>query len=720
MEKVFNLSLFILILNTFFILNVHAQNSYKVEDVAPGVKKITLGVPDKYTPYSFCSEKPLVKSLENLPKSDMPAYLSDIKLEITERGCVVEIPLTTTEQLYGFGLQMNSFDQKGLKRRPLVNDNPLNNLGYTHAPVPMYVSTNGYAVLVNTSRYTTFYCGTLNKLNDDGIRQTKTNNKTALSTTDLYTDNLPATKSVVVDVPQAKGIEVFVFLGPDMKNAIQRYNLFSGGGALPAIWGLGVKYRVKADSKDSNVYNTARYFRENHIPCDVFGLEPRWQTAAYSCSYKWNNSTFPKPQQLIDSLKRLNLKLNLWEHAFVHPSSPIYESLKNYSGSYKVWNGLVPDFAGPEACKIFGGYHDSTFVKHGIAGFKLDECDNSNISEGGSVWSFPELSQFPSGIDGEQMHQNFGLLYAKVIYSIYKKNNIRTYLDYRSSGAFASSMTASLYSDTYDHKEYIRMISNSGFSGLLWSPELRESHSDIELMRRIQTAVLSAQTLVNSWYLQNPPWLQYDISKNNSNIFLPNARELEALVRIQFNFRMSLIPYLYSAFAAYHNAGIPPFRALVVDYPDDKNVKDIFDEYMIGEGILAAPLTGDSDIRQVYFPQGNWYNYNTNEKYEGGKTYSVRVNLSQEPVFVKEGTILPLAEPEEYISANTNFSITCKVYGKKLSQTSLFEDDGVTYGYETGQYNNVELIWNGNKGTVKRIGNFGRKRYKIKKWLLID
>jgi alpha-D-xyloside xylohydrolase len=708
--------LFFLLITIFTLAGSYSQETISIEEIAPGVLKLSVGVPDQFTPYSFCDQQPMYKAMELLPECNLPEYLKNIKIELTNRGCKVDVPLTDAEQLYGFGLQINSFNQRGLKRRPIVNDNPLNNLGYTHAPVPMYLSTAGYAILVNTSRYSDFYCGTLSKQQHAAQAQNVQNNKTVFSTEELYAGQTPANGSVVVDIPQAKGIELFIFLGPEMKHALQRYNLFSGGGAMPALWGLGIKYRVKGDSRDTDVYTTAEYFRKNNIPCDVIGLEPRWQTAAYSCSYKWNNETFPQPQEFIDSMKKLNLKINLWEHAFTHPSSPIYENLAPYSGDYKVWNGLVPDFTLAEACSVFGSYHENTFVKQGISGFKLDECDNSNLAEGHATWSFPEVSRFPSGIDGEQMHQNFGLLYAKVINEIYRKNNLRTYLDYRASGAFASSLPASLYSDTYDHTEYIRMITNSGFSGLLWSPELRESHSDTELMRRIQTSVLSAQTLVNSWYLQHPPWLQWDKAKNNNNEFLSNAGELEAMVRTQFNFRMSLIPYLYSAFARYKQEGIPPFRALIVDYPEDKNVTDIYDEYMIGDAILAAPLTGESDTRNVYLPQGTWYNFNTNEKYEGGKTYQVRTALDQIPIFVKEGTLLPLAAPVQSVAPSTVFSLNCRVYGKHPATTTLFEDDGESYNFEKGDFTSLVLSWNGKKGSVKRHGSYNKVRYKVQNW----
>ncbi|RYE08530.1 MAG: DUF5110 domain-containing protein, partial [Sphingobacteriales bacterium] len=352
-------------------------------------------------------------------------------------------------------------------------------------------------------------------------------------------------------------------------------------------------------------------------------------------------------------------------------------------------------------------------------GFKMDECDNSNLSYGSATWSFPDHSSFPSGIDGEQMHQLFGVFYQKSIYNIYKELNQRTYLDVRASNAFASSYPVALYSDTYEHSEYIRMIPNSGFSGLIWSPEVRESNSIADLMRRSQTAVLSAQTLYNAWYLQNPPWLQIDKEKNNKNELLPNAKEVENDIRKLLNLRMSLVPYLYNAFADYKFKGIPPFRALVVDYPNDKNVYNVADEYMIGQGILAAPLTGKANERKVYLPAGTWYDFNTNQKYAGGKEYTIKTSYAQLPIFIKEGTILPLATPVEYITPETKFDITCYVYGANAVNTTLFEDDGVTFNYENGNSNIVNLSYSKGKGAVKRSGNFKGSRYAVKKWEVI-
>jgi alpha-D-xyloside xylohydrolase len=706
----------IVLLGFIQLVGVNAYS--QVTQLASGVKKLSMGTPDEFTPYGFCSEKPMTTALDQLAAGKLPFNINDIKITMNERGIIVEVPLDNDEQLYGFGMQIGSFNQHNLRKRPIVNDNPLNDLGYTHGPATFYVSNKGYGILINTARYTTFYCGNTDKLTI-GDRKTAAG-KTGNSVEELYKNDGNTSGYVTVDIPGAKGIEIFVFEGPDLKNVLQRYNLFSGGGALPAIWGLGVKYRAKADFSQYEVGKMADYFRNNHIPCDVMGLEPKWQTAAYSCSYVWNKELYPTPNEFIDSMKNKGFHINLWEHAFVSPQSPLYKPLESKAGNYRVWNGLVPDFADTVVQNIFAGYHKSTLVDHGISGFKMDECDNSNLAFGRNAWSFPELSSFPSGINGEQMHQLFGLLYQKTIYSIFKKANQRTYMDVRASNAFASSYPIALYSDTYDHDEYIRMILNAGFAGMIWSPEVRESNSIKDFMRRSQTAVLSAQTLYNSWYLQNPPWLQINIEKNNKGELMDNAKEIEADVRKLLNFRMSLIPYLYNAFADYHFKGIPPFRALVVDYPRDKNTFNLSDEYMIGDGILAAPLTEKKDGRKVYLPAGTWYEFNTNVKFEGGREYIYKPGLTQLPIFIKEGTILPLARPVEHVAPDTKFEITCYVYGDvKTAVASLFEDDGVTFNYEKGRYNMVSLIWNKTRGEVKRKGGFKNTRFLIRNWQVI-
>lgn len=281
------------------------------------------------------------------------------------------------------------------------------------------------------------------------IQNAKTRKHISTTTEDLYKNRSNGDK-VFIDIPGAKGIEVFIITGPELLDVVKKYNLLSGGGCLPPMWGLGFKYRVKGDAIQDSVMRFADYFRNNHIPCDVLGLEPGWQTATYSCSYIWSKERFPQHKEMLAQLQQKGYKINLWEHAYVHPTSPI---------------------------------------------------------------------------------------------------------------------------------------------------------------------------------------------------------------------RKALEPYLYTAFRTYQQEGIPPFRPLLMDDPKDERLCTISDQYMIGNGMMAAPLYENKKSRKVYFPEGVWYNFNTNEKYEGNREYEITTELNQLPLYVRQGTLLPLAEPVPYINTQTVFNLNCKIYG---------------------------------------------------------
>jgi alpha-D-xyloside xylohydrolase len=157
----------------------------------------------------------------------------------------------------------------------------------------------------------------------------------------------------------------------------------------------------------------------------------------------------------------------------------------------------------------------------------------------------------------------------------------------------------------------------------------------------------------------------------------------------------------------------------MLDYPLDKNTWKIDDEYMMGESLLCAPFIDSASERTVYLPEGNWYDYNTNKKYEGGKSYTISMTLDQIPMFVKDNTLLPLAEPVEYITPLTVFNISCKVYGNPNATVKLFEDNSINYNFEKAEYNWFKLSWNGQSGNALRTGNYRRQLYKIVDWVVV-
>lgn len=649
-----------------------SEDSPSFTSVFPGVWRATIGTPESYTPVSARTIAPEAEAILHLPKvGEVP--IAAFAGKVDRRGCLLTLPLDPHEEIFGFGLQLLSFAQRGKKKTVRVNADPKVDTGDSHAPVPFYVSTKGYGVLVDTCRYASFYCG-------DARRRPSAPASAGKSDKVAKPDsirNLPKDDAghILVDVPRATGVDVYVFAGPTMLDAIRRYNLFAGGGVEPPEWGLGFWYRVVGTANAAEALAIARDLRDSKIPCDVLGLEPGWQSHAYSCSFSWDSARFPKPAEFIKDVTGLGYRINLWEHAFTHPSSPLFEPLLSHSGDYGVWGGLVPDFAGKEARQIFGEYHGKNFIDLGVSGFKLDECDNSDFTKG---WSFPEFSRFPSGIDGEQMHSVFGLRYQDAILDQFRSRGKQTYNLVRSSGALAAPYPFVLYSDLYGHRDFVRALVNSGFSGLLWCPEVRDASSQEDLVRRLQTVVFSPLAMVNAWYIKNPPWKQIDRKKNNAGEFADSWQELEARCRTLIEWRMRLVPYLKGAFAKYASDGTPPFRALTLDFPEDEKLRAVDDEYMMGDRILVAPLFAGEASRGVTLPPGAWHDFWTGEQFQGGRSFSISSQHENIPVYVKAGSIVPLGGVGLNTDAQSTRELTIAVYGDgslpwKLAGESGFE-----------------------------------------------
>jgi alpha-D-xyloside xylohydrolase len=667
---------------------------------APGVWKTTIGSPEAVTPVSSRLVPPSLDAMRDLQAVAAPMLGRPIG-KVSRRGTSLAFQLAANEEIYGFGLQFFSVAQRGKKRVIRVNADPRMDTGDSHAPVPFYVSSRGYGILVDTARYATFYCGETQSKPTHGLGET-TGGVVPLYTKTLEDED---TSQVLVEIPVAQGVDVYLFAGPSMLEAVRRYNLFSGGGVLPPEWGLGFWYRTASNATDGEIAAIAREFRERNIPCDVIGLESGWHTHAYSCTFAWNKTRFPHPEDFVRDLKARSYHVNLWEHAFIHPSSPLFEPMCNLAGDKGVWGGLVPDFQNPQARSVFGDYHGKHLIDIGIGGFKLDECDNSDYTGG---WSFAELSQFPSGVDGEQMHSLFGLRYQRTLWDQFRERGQETYSLVRSSGSLAAPYPFVLYSDLYDHREFVRALVNSGFSGLLWCPEVRDAKSEEDLLRRLQTVMFSPLAMINGWYIDNPPWKQLDRKKNNANDLLPEWKTLEARCREIVGWRMQLIPYLRAAFARYAADGTPPFRALALDWPDVPALAKTDDAWMVGDRMLVAPLFAGEASRKLTLPPGRWYNFWTGEEIVGGVTMEIPADTRNIPAFVKSGSVLPLA-------TITNSTADT---GSRTLTVSIFGDGSLPFVLRTPT-GRLELVWNAMSGSGSQKQE-GSERYSVARWVRAD
>ena len=692
-----------------------ATTAAEVQALAPGVWSCTWGSPEPMVPSRLRARAPESAGLAALPAVTVPPFAaSQMGFVRQARGCTIAIPLAAGEEAYGFGLQMRELHPKGRRLFLRASDAPDADNGDSHAAVPFVVTTHGRAFLVDSARNVSIWLGNLDPRQDAAAADAPSST-IGTSTAQLYAARGPHDRTVYVDIPVAQGATLLEFAGPSMLDAVRRSNCYAGGGALPPLYGLGIHYRGMGPFTAQQTVALATQMREHHMPCDIWGVEPGWQSHAYSCTFSWSPERFPDPDGFLRQMQHLGFAVNLWEHCFTNPASPLYAQLLGLSGDYRVWGGLVPDFALPETRRIFADYHIAQVTRGLVAGFKLDECDNQPTSA--QPWSFPDFSRFPSGLDGEQMHQLLGVLYQRTMLAVSEHSDRRSWNLVRQSHSFAAPLPYVLYSDTYDHRSYVRAILSAGFSGLLWTPEVRESGSVEELLRRIETTIFSPLACINAWYLANPPWFQIDKERNVRGERMADADNAERQVRELFSLRMSLIPYLYAAFADYRWHGTPPFRHLVTDWPEDPATHAVEDQWLVGPSLMVAPLFSGQKERDVYLPKGRWYNFAGSRSWDGGRTIHVSAPPEQIPIFVRGGSILPLAEPVEHVAADTVFALTCRVYGEHPSTTTLVEDDGETLAAERGDRTSVTLGWSADGGgTVSRSGSFPRQRYRISGW----
>ncbi|MGB0073672.1 MAG: hypothetical protein WBE56_02935 [Terracidiphilus sp.] len=123
------------------------------------------------------------------------------------------------------------------------------------------------------------------------------------------------------------------------------------------------------------------------------------------------------------------------------------------------------------------------------------------------------------------------------------------------------------------------------------------------------------------------------------------------------------MPYLIAAFQRYSTDGAPPFRALVLDAPNDKRLYSVDDQYMIGDRMMVAPLFAGEPSRKVVLPEGGWHDFWSGAPMSSGTELTVPASTDRIPIYVKTGSIIPWADVGQCASTAETRRITARVYG---------------------------------------------------------
>ena len=182
------------------------------KEVYPGIWKITLGTPEKHVPSKYTLKAPAKEALSSQTRQKIPGIFRDTRFSSDKRDCRIIFPMSEGEHFYGLGLNTCIFEKKDGRYFIAPADDPEGKEGYSHQPVPFLVSTAGYGIYVDTARFTGWYIRSLHpKVSPRDSRVLSGADKS------LFSPLASSGRYISVDIPAAKGVDVYIFAGDNIK-----------------------------------------------------------------------------------------------------------------------------------------------------------------------------------------------------------------------------------------------------------------------------------------------------------------------------------------------------------------------------------------------------------------------------------------------------------------------------------------------------------------------
>ena len=503
-------------------------------------------------------------------------------------------------------------------------------------------------------------------------------------------------------VEHEKGeLDYYFMPGNDMAEVVGLYTSLTGTTPLYQRWIYGSHQSRWGYYTQDEVLDIADKFRELDIPCDVIHMDIDYMNG-YRV-FTFDDKKFPDVKGLSEKLADRGVKLisiidpgvkkdedyfmykeGMEMDAFAHDiDGSVYENA--------VWPGtsVFPDFT-KQSVRSWWGDKTKILLEHGISGIWNDM--NEPASFNGPL---PDDVQFEYGAH-EKVHNIYGHFMAKATYEGLAKNDggkrpfVLTRAAYAGSQKYCGGWTGDNHSIWAHIALSLEQVCNLSVSGLaMCGSDIGGFGSDTtpELLVRFYEAAVFVPFFRNHSAMgtrRQEPW-QFDETTIDA-------------VRKTVELRYRFIQYIYDLAHECEKTGAPIVRPLVYEYPVDKHVRNISDEYMLGSFVLVAPVIAPGkEAREVYLPDGDWYDYYTGEKYSGGRYILADAPLDKVPVFIKAGAIIPVADGEIRSTEDiTEDKISILTYPGKGSFVH-YQDDNETFAYRDGAYNAVEYTLDGDK-----------------------
>jgi len=638
--------------------------------------------------------------------------------------------LEKEEAIYGLGQQ-----QRG---KLSLRNSTINMVqGNTDDYVPFLVSTKGYGLFWDNYSPTVF-------------------------------EDKPESTSFKSDVGDC--IDYYFMLGGNIDGSIAGMRELTGQAPMFPLWTFGYwqsKERYKSQNELVGVVNK---YRELGVPLD--GIIQDWQYWGNNYLWNamdFLNPEFPNPKKMVEDIHNQNAHLIISIWSSFGPQTKQYREMQSKGmllnfgtwpqSGLETWppnreypSGVQPyDPYNPEARDIYWKYLQKGLFSLGIDGWWMDSSEPDHLDFKPSdfdiktyLGSFRKVrNAFPlMTVGGVAEHQRKSssdkrvFILTRSAFAGQQRYGANTWSgDVNSSwqslrnqipAGLNFSMSAIPYWNT-DIGGFFASAYNRGWSEGAKNPSFQELY-----VRWLQ---FGAFTPMMRSHGTDIPREIYNFGKKGETIYDAIAKSI--------NLRYSLLPYIYSNAWTVTNSQSTMMRALVMDFKD-KKVVDLNNEYMFGKSILVAPIvhaqyTPETTVRsnaetgwdkkdpnnenkssdvtftqakssKVYLPEGTvWYDFWTNDKFNGGQEIVKATTIDEIPLYIKSGSIIPFGPQVQYATEKKWDNLEIRVYPGANGVFMLYEDENDNYNYEKGIFSTINFTWNDTKRTLtisNRIGSF--------------
>jgi len=458
----------------------------------------------------------------------------------------------------------------------------------------------------------------------------------------------------------------FLVYGQDYRHGLEELAKLIGRSPMVPRYVFGAWFGSRAGYSDQEWKMIVKRFREESLPLDMIVLDSDSTTKVIWAGYDWDAEQMPDPKGFFQWMRQQGVKATVNEHygALTRDNDSHFETIRQALGLPAETKEIAHDLANPKYARLF-----------------MDLLHKPALDMGMAFW-------WQDGCAGAAMPGLDPMLWTREIeYEGTERITGQRAFDFCRLGVWGSHrygafFTGDLPGEWACLKEIVPATVQGGNMLVTYMNNLCGGVGNVdlpvELYRRwVQFGALSPIIWFHGLWGLRLPW-EYG----------PEGVET---YRKFVGLRYALLPYIYTYSRVARETGLPLVRGMYLEYPDQEPAYTHRHQFMFGKELLVAPVTeassGKPALKKVFLPAGaDWFDYFTGDIYGGGQTITHECPVDRMPLFVRAGSILPMAPKMDYSDEKPVNPLTLDVYARNSAAFRMYEDDGASVDYRRGAY----------------------------------